>query len=79
MAYLKQVLGNKKPRAKLLAAVSPKSSRFLELAPDLEHLGYLQQPDCNVVQWVIILTKNPDGGGPGVCFRINIPTLIKPH
>jgi len=32
---------------KLLAAVSLISSRFLELAPDLEHFGYLQQPDSH--------------------------------
>ena len=32
---------------KLLAAVSLISSRFLDLAPDLEHFGYLQQPDSH--------------------------------
>ena len=65
---------------KLLAAVSLIliRSRFLELAPDLEHFGYLQQPDSHVAHGLIILTKNPDRG-LGICFRIRIKTLFEPH
>ena len=64
MADLKQVLGSLQPRAKLLAAVSPKSSRFLEAAPNLEHIGYLQQPELS--RGLIMLTKNSDRASRGL-------------